>query len=165
MWDKKDPDGRQKSAWALMAFIMFFTFVEIIGFVEFFTGYKIPWIDFSSKLQALVVGGVFLMVSYFLFLHDKRYIKIIKKFANEDERSKRRGEIFAFGYVYALFVIPIISIFLYSYFYPTGISANENKVIASSNKNQVQAVHEGPVDKNKLILLDVEDKRVSSKPS
>jgi hypothetical protein len=63
-----------------------------------------------GKGHAIVGMFGLYLINYFIFLHNGRYLAIIKKIATESQTQKRRGMIWCWTYVLGTYLTFLISV-------------------------------------------------------
>src|SRR5690242_4041173 len=132
-WRNKNMFGACQAGLYTLTFLIGMNFFTFLAIIQIFTGFGFDQIS-DSKIKMLSVGIFFLVLNYFILIHNKKYKAVFKQFENEDRKSRMIGNVFACSYVILTFSAAIISGILLGNLHPvktTGIinaelSANQN---------------------------------------
>ncbi len=93
----KDPFSYQTGLYVITT-LSFMNFLTLLALSEVLTGFGYEQICYS-KLNAVLLGSTILFINYALLVRNEKYLKIIKKFRNEDKKTRIKGNIYALLYV------------------------------------------------------------------
>ncbi len=87
--------------------VLFLSLIHLLNFIVVFVETPLRKIlreltevtYFEEKVKIVVIYGILVFFNYHLFVKDKKYITIEKKFKNESKKNKIIGTIFVTSYV------------------------------------------------------------------
>lgn len=101
--------------WAAMFYFSGIAFLNLYEIGSLLYKLKLLPFFFTSKNQVIICIISLFAISYFLFLHKKRYMKIIAKYENEKEIKRKQGNLFVWFYV----IISMVLFFIVSLYKTT----------------------------------------------
>ncbi len=126
-----------QGGWGFLSLLLSFNFLTFLFILQIIIGYGFEQFASLPKWVIISISLVFLKINHVLFLKDRKYKAIIKKYENEDRKSKIKGNILAWGCIIFTIIAFISSAELASILRPP---ATESKHIIYMNKNQQSAM-------------------------
>jgi len=86
--------------------VFFLNFMIIEGFLIRIN--LISTFIIQTKFESILFGVIIIFINYFLFMHNKKYIKIIKMFENEGKKNKLIGNIIVLFYFISTVLLSLL---------------------------------------------------------
>jgi phosphatidylglycerophosphate synthase len=99
---------------AAMIYVSGLLFANIFVIGAFLKKQNILPFFFTGKRQIIIFMACLFVLNYFLFLHKKRYKKIIERYEQENELRRKRGNLIVWLYV----IITFLTIFAVAFYKP-----------------------------------------------
>ena len=93
----------------LMLLIFNLNIFTLISFIDVFLDIKI---NYDTKLNILLLCLFEIVVFYFMFIKEKKYLEIAKFYENETKKNKVIGNLFILSYIILSFILILFSFFL-----------------------------------------------------
>lgn len=106
-WAEKlhgDRESHEFTAFFSLTFLIYANLISIFLAMKIVLNFSIAHIELS-KLEIGIYSLIPAIPQYFLLLHRKKYLKILKEFGTEDKRKSIKGDIYAWLYIIITFVI------------------------------------------------------------
>lgn len=98
-------------------------FISLMGYVnalalliilQYFTGYGFDQV-FKSNQTLLCFAGLFILINYHIFMRDKKYLKIAKKYSHETTKESLLGTLYVLIYIIMSVLVFIPLKYLYQH--------------------------------------------------
>src|SRR4051794_4748576 len=100
LWLHGEKDGPHVTALGTMVFLLFANLMTLESIILIFTRFSLLEIFNSPKTVGIVLALVLIPSHDFYFTRKKRYKEIEKEFKGEDRKTRIKGNIFAWSYIF-----------------------------------------------------------------
>lgn len=98
-------------AWFSLSFLLLLYVYALLIIFEALTGYGFDQV-IQSKIIIITILTTFTTINYFVFIKKKKYIKVIKRFQNENEKMRIIGNVCVWLFIIFSLVINFVLVLI-----------------------------------------------------